>query len=341
MYHVLHDHYTFAGIYYLDVNTTRPGVNALSTRANVRSAITNWTRTHATGNDIIFVYFSSHGGGYNTQRNHQLPYAMESCRYNASGDEGQEVRESTFREYCWLLNALYDLRGDGPPYDLVRNLDTDAYIKFDYDNDGTINGQFDGLQDLDGDSLADDILLDPDRDDCCDIAIDADANHDGTLDNFVSDGEDTNRDRWIVGIDLNGNGNTNDWVGIDECAQLQDGSYWDDELASDLNTLSGRYAKLIFVRFGCFEGDKGCFGGGLIDAISAKNRIIMTSSNETTYSWMPASGSYSFWSEAFIDALHGQKTHYNKTTNSVVHETPPVFVDADESNDNHVSMWEA
>ncbi|HEY4674971.1 MAG TPA: dockerin type I domain-containing protein [Candidatus Bathyarchaeia archaeon] len=340
MYHVLHDHYAFAGIYYLDVNTTRPGVNALSTRANVRSAITNWLRTHSTGNDIIFIYFSSHGGGYSTEWNHELPYAMEGGRFDASGDEGQEVRESTFREYCWLLNALYDLRDDdSPPWDRVRNLDADAYIEFDYDNDGTIDGQFDDLEDLDGDSLADDILMDPDRDDCCNIAIDADANHDGTLDNFFSDGEDTNLDRWIVGIDLNGNGNTNNWVGIDECAQLQDGSYWDDELASDLNTLS--YAKLIFVKQGCLVGNLSCFSGGLIDDISANKRIIMSASSETSYSYGPEYDSYSYWSKAFIDALHGQETHYDTTSNSVVHENPPVYADADYDNDGYVSMWEA
>jgi len=347
MYHTLTQNYTFSGIYYLDVNTSRSGVDALSTRSNVRSAITSWLGARSDVNDIIFIYFSSHGGGYCADYSseflgmpfdHVLPYVMRSGRYDESGDEGNEVRESTFREYCWRLNALYDYQGDGPPYDLIRNLDSDPYIEIDYDNDGSIDDQFDNLLDLDGDGWDDDILLDPDSDDCCDIAIDADVNHDGTIDNFISDGEDTDGDRWIVGLDLNGNGNSNDWVGMDECMQVQDDLYWDDELASDVNTLS--YAKLIFVRQGCLEEEQGCFGGGLIDDISAPKRIIMSATDETHHSIgdMDDDG-FSEWSEAFIDALYGKDTYWNG--NAVVDESPPVYVDADWNNDGHVSMWEA
>jgi hypothetical protein len=341
MYHVLDNHYSFDGIRYLDVDTSRTGVDALSTLTNVRSAITSWLAGNSDSDDTIFIYFSSHGGGYQTLWDHRLPYAIEGGRYDSvSGDEGDEVQESSFREWCWVLNALYDLMNNGPPFDRVRNFDTDAFIEVDIDDDGTIDGQFDALADLDGDGWSDDILIDPDRDDFCDVAIDADTNHDDIIDNFISDGEDTNADQWIVGIDLNGNGNTNDWVGIDECMSVQDGVYWDDDLASDLNQLS--YAKLIFVRQGCVEEDQGCFGGGIIDDISGSKRIIMTASNETCYSYgdMDDDG-YSEWSEAFIDALHGEKTHYNPTTDQVVHESPPQYVDADWSNDGHVSMWEA
>lgn len=46
MYHVLSQSYNFDGIYYLDVDTSRPGVNASATKDNVRQAIlgvaTNW-----------------------------------------------------------------------------------------------------------------------------------------------------------------------------------------------------------------------------------------------------------------------------------------------------------
>lgn len=227
MYHVLNDHYDFDGIYYLHVYTDRPGVDALSTKANVRSAITNWLDDHSSENDIIFIYFTSHGGGYHSGNN-----ALEGGRYDASGDEGNEIHETT------------------------------------------------------------------------------------------------------LGVDLDGDGNMDDWVGIDECMQVQDGLYWDDELASDLDTLS--YAKLIFVRQGCLEGDEGCFGGGLIDDISAANRIIMTATDETHHSYGPPTDAYSCWSEHFIDALHGEKTHWD---NGVVHDGTPV--DADGNNDGHVSMWEA
>src|SRR4030043_283495 len=82
----------------------------------------------------------------------------------------------------------------------------------------------------------------------------------------TSDGEDINNDGLVVGVDFNGNGNQNDWVGVDECLLVQDNvHYWDDELASDLSTVS--YQNLIFVRQGCLEGNMSCFGGGLIDDI--------------------------------------------------------------------------
>jgi hypothetical protein len=187
---MLSEHYDFDGIYYLDVYTDRLGVNALSTKANVRWSITNWLASHSDENDIIFIHFSSHGGGYYSGLNHLLPYSISGGRYDASMDEGDELQESGFLELCWVLHALYDIRRDNvPPWDWVRNFDTDPYIEIDLDSDGTIDIELNNLEDLDDDGWNDDILLDPDIDDCCDIAIDADANHDGTIDNFVSDGE--------------------------------------------------------------------------------------------------------------------------------------------------------
>jgi len=332
MYHVLHDHYSFAGIRYLDANTSRPGVDALSTKTNVRSAITSWLDSHSTANDIVFIFFSSHGGGYHTTN------GLEGGRVETVGsDEGSEQRESTFRISFYPLNTPVDVNGDGVN-DRLCDVNSDRFIEVDFNDDGSYTAQV-TLSDIDGDGQSDDLFADVGTNNRCDILINADTNGDRQVDNWTSDGQDTDNDGIIVGVDFNGDGDRNDWVGVDEFMQVQDDLYWDDELAIDLSTLS--YAKLIFVRFGCFEGDRGCFSGGLIDDISAKNRIIMTSSNETTYSWMPTTGSYSFWSEAFIDALHGQKTHYDKTSNSVVHESPPIYVDADTSNDNHVSMWEA
>jgi hypothetical protein len=333
MYHVLSQHYAFDDIYYLDVYTNRPGVDALSSKSNVRSAVTNWLAGRSGINDIIFIYFTSHGGGYH------ISGGWAGGRTEFASDEDNEVQERVFRERCWVLNAFYDIREDNiPPWDWVRNFDADPYIEIDLDTDGTIDIQLDALEDLDGDGWADDILLDPDRDDCCDVAIDADVDHDGTIDNFVSDGEDVDNDGYIVGVDLNSDGDFDDWVGIDESMQVQDGLYWDDELASDLNTLS--YAKLIFVRQGCVEGDEGCFGGGLIDDISAPNRIIMTATDETHYSYGDLDGDgYSEWSEAFIDALHGEKTRYDPINHTIVHVG--ISVDADVNNDGHVSMWEA
>jgi hypothetical protein len=230
MYHVLNEHhcYDFDGIYYLDVYTDRNGVNALSTKANVRAAITDWLGDNADENDMAFIYFSSHGAGYNT----------------------------------------------------INNI-----------NEG---GRIDGSE---GDVV------------------------DEGLEHFI-------------------NGN---WVGYDERMQVQDGWYWDDELADDLNNVSGR---IVLVRQGCVEENMSCFGGGLIDDLSGPNRIIMTASNETYYSYgdrefYPGNPGYgcSEWSERFIDALHGERVWVNYVTDEVVHTGE--IVNADFDGNRYVSLWEA
>ena len=132
-----------------------------------------------------------------------------------------------------------------------------------------------------------------------------------------------------------------EWVGVDECIKLDldDRKYWDDELKSDLNTLS--YSRLIFVGAGGKESEEengGCYNGGLIDDISAPNRIIMTASNETYYCWRDRDGDgFSEWTESFMDALHGEDTIWYD--NEVVHTGVPV--NADENSDGRVSMLEA
>jgi len=233
VFHVLHDHYGFDEDHYryLDVYTYRSGVTGSSTEANVNSSIKNWLGGYSTVNDIIFIYFSSHGGGYNVTSNELI-----NGRFD---DEGDEIREST------------------------------------------------------------------------------------------------------LGQDVNGDGNMDDWFGVDESMEVQGGYYWDDELAECLDTLS--YAKLIFVRQGCLEDEQGCYGGGIIDDISAPKRIIMTATNETCPSYgnsdeylEPGDG-FSEWSERFIDALHGKRAHWHNGI-GIVHDDD---VDADTNNDEHVSMWEA
>jgi hypothetical protein len=139
----------------------------------------------------------------------------------------------------------------------------------------------------------------------------------------------------------------NTWWGVDECLFIWEGKYveyWDDELADDLNylALQNKYGKLIFA---CLA----CYSGGLIDDISAPNRIIMTSANETHVGladWYVEEGGYnghgdlySEWTEVFIDALHGKDTYWDPYKNLVIHKN--ASVDADFDNDGHVSMNEA
>jgi hypothetical protein len=103
----------------------------------------------------------------------------------------------------------------------------------------------------------------------------------------------------IEPIDFNNNSVIEDdvYAGVDECIGLQADynasppvfeEYWDDELAEDLDTLD--YGKLVLFYEGCkaingTTSNATCFSGGFIRDLSAPNRIIMTSSNETSYSW--------------------------------------------------------
>ena len=107
MYHVLSQHYNFDDIYYLsrDIYSSDPGVIASSTKANVRWAIRDWLGSRSNHNDLIFIYFSSHGGGYDVINNR-----LEGGREEVGGDEGDEVRESTLG--C-------DVNGDGDYNDWV------------------------------------------------------------------------------------------------------------------------------------------------------------------------------------------------------------------------------
>jgi len=225
MYHVLNEHYDFDGIYYLDVHTDRPGVNASATRENFRWAITNWLHDNSDANDLIFIFCVGHGGGYNHRLNE-----MEFGRID--GSQGDTVDEGTEH----IINDI--------------------------------------------------------------------------------------------------------WQGVDECIIFDPvEQYWDDELATDLNLLD--CSRLAFVRVGCAEeGTEGCFNGGLIDDISAPNRIIMTASNETSHCFADLDGDgFCEWSEVFIDALHGEDTSWDATTDELVHTGNEI--DADSDDDGCVSLWEA
>lgn len=227
MYHVLHDHYNFHDddICYLTNwgpahgQPPIPGTDKPATKANMNWSITTWLYDVSDSNDIIFIFFSNHGVGYNT-----VEGKLAGGRIESPSDEKKE-----------------------------------HYIE-------------------------------------------------------------------------------NQWKGVDEGLEFpeEDKHYWDDELKEDLNYLAshGKYGKLLFV---CFA----CFSGGFIDDLSAPNRIMMTSANETYKSRMVCSGRYfqNEWAARFTDALHGEEAYWNPDTYEIVNMGVPV--DADWSNDGNVSLWEA
>ena len=327
MYHILDEHYNFT-IYYLHTNTSSPRVDNSCTKENVRYAINTWLPSHSSANDTILIFFLTHGGGYqayeHTSSHGSIEPGLYDGRWDEDHDEGGEHLESNITLPTgvppWLIRLypeLVDVNQDGFE-DCCRNIDSDPYIEVDLKNDGSWDTEL-GLADYDQDGVKDDLLIDSNRNDLADLAINANVS-------LASDGEDADNDGYIDGVDINEDGNQDDYVGVDECLRLRYGErYWDDEIRSDLNSLEGKYKTLIFITQSCVEGNLSCFGGGLIDDLSHENRIIMTASNETSvaYADLPPKDGYSAWAGPFMHALHGT-------------------VDADTNpKDGHVSIKEA
>lgn len=130
MYHVLSEHYAFNddSIYYLHPDISTPGVDNLTGHENVNWAIDTWLSSRSDSDDLIFIFFSDHGGGYSDDLG-----AIRGGRIDESGDEGDEVWNATegkwvgFDECLYLWNAqthVYQRYWDD---ELAANLNTLQY----------------------------------------------------------------------------------------------------------------------------------------------------------------------------------------------------------------------
>ena len=112
------------------------------------------------------------------------------------------------------------------------------------------------------------------------------------------------------------------WVGTDECLFLYPASgtetVWDDEVRDWLSGL--QYRRLIIFIGACrapSNETEACFSGGFIDDLSAPRRIIITSSNETYWSYFePETGQHYFGRE-FINALDPTNSAWGLATNLI------------------------
>jgi hypothetical protein len=97
-----------------DANEIEPdSIDGVSTKTNVRNAITSWLKTNADGNDNVFIYLECHGSGFNITSGE---YPEEN--YDANGDEGNEhynptcgwfgVDESLLTYYGQTAELYYD-----------------------------------------------------------------------------------------------------------------------------------------------------------------------------------------------------------------------------------------
>jgi len=82
-YHVLLDHYLFNDIYLLS-NHLAYADNA-SNKATLNWALRNWLFQRSDSNDVVFIFYSNHGGGYKTKTNE-----LAGGRYDNDTDEGSE-----------------------------------------------------------------------------------------------------------------------------------------------------------------------------------------------------------------------------------------------------------
>jgi parallel beta-helix repeat protein len=169
-------------------------------------------------------------------------------------------------------------------------IDTSAGEVFDFDHDGIPpynpqTGSYDEDDWGDIDMLYDDYwttfpvipqhaccLFDSGLDNTCDIDVDYDsfpiAPH--------VDGTDTNNDGSFDGVDMNSDGDKDDWVSIDEVADLNGPELFDDHLAELLNSLGD---PTIMV---CMNN---CLSGGFIWDLRGSKRVIMTQCNDIEISW--------------------------------------------------------
>ena len=107
MFHVLNVHYRFDGIYYLSLDTDLPGVDNVTTKNNVRAAITGWLANRSDENDIVSIFWSSHGGGYNS---HTGQLSNDQCIDGSRSDridESSEIWNSTAGKWVGIDECLY------------------------------------------------------------------------------------------------------------------------------------------------------------------------------------------------------------------------------------------
>ncbi|HPG37899.1 MAG TPA: PKD domain-containing protein [bacterium] len=164
-----------------------------------------------------------------------------------------------------MSGAEYDYDGDGnPPYNPATGV-------YDEDDWGTIDELIDNYN-YAGTSVPGNnyMLFDAGLDNHLDIDINYNINY------LEADGTDTDNQGLYDGLDVNDDGDMNDWVSIDEAVMMYDGLLFDDQLAEMAARLPVQAMTFTFMN---------CFSGGFINDLSSTNRVIMTPTTEELSSW--------------------------------------------------------
>lgn len=75
---------------YCDPSNQIGGVDNSSSKENVQWTISQWLPAHSDEDDIVFIYFSCHGGGFNNTFDEDGNPKLGGGRIDESGDEGNE-----------------------------------------------------------------------------------------------------------------------------------------------------------------------------------------------------------------------------------------------------------
>ncbi|MFH1978443.1 MAG: M6 family metalloprotease domain-containing protein [Candidatus Aenigmatarchaeota archaeon] len=248
------------------------------------------------------------GGDYRT--NHGMNNWMVRYEYNSSGSYGmyRHIFLSSFNETPLEngtnISADTDIFVERFIDYLMSDLDKNGRIEsidgevLDYDGDGippynNTTGVFDeddwGLPDVfvdDYSSISSQTpgstycIFDSGLDDRLDIDVDCLCDKDNLSDCNTSlldvDGTDLDNQGLFDGIDVNDDGDMNDWVSIDEWLYIYGHKLTDDDLKVYTDALD--IANIIVYILPCF-------GGGFIDDLSRSNMIIMAASLEEDVSY--------------------------------------------------------
>lgn len=273
------------------------------TRADLQRVF-NELRTKMTSFDLLFVYTTNHGGGYK-QRGNAGPYVgYRDGRVVFTGNEGNEILESNF-----IIDG--------------------------HDSDGKkLPENFGYWFDFDGDGIRDDVVAN--KEGTLTAYTNGDPDEDRFIENDDVDGEDTNGDFIIDsndgGVDLNDDGDKNDWVGIDEVLYLfGEDKIYDDELRQLVQNIRCR---VMITAMGQ------CFSGGFVNDLLGQNRVIMTSATSWEYAWATEDLGYS----EFIYHLSLGLNKYTFLIPKPFSRREPGKVSillADANNDDKISLVEA
>ena len=295
----------------------------LESEFKLRSLFTGGDYRCNHGMNVWRVYYQAYGSDYRMYRN---KFVSHFTNITFEKDGIRSDSDILIERFSDLLKGdtnrnriietgqgeVYDYDGDSnPPYNNVTGVfDEDDWVGiYSYEDNFNSNTIIYGVDENQGWIKAS--FFDADDDNCIDIDIDYDETD--FPHNLQSDGEDIDNAGLFDGIDLNGDGDMNDWVSIDEKICLLADDMDDDEMAIFLNRIGANVISIFMQQ---------CFSGGFIDDVSASNRVISTATEEETVSWG------NLFVEHFTSAFHwATRSGY------------PVYADYD--GNGFISMMEA